>query len=47
MDLGLLPQITLGDTLKHLDSVITIICFPFGTMPAKFVDENRSSMLLT
>ena len=47
--LGLLPQLTLGDTLKHLDSVITIICLPFGTMLAKFVhvDENRSSTLLT
>ena len=45
--LGLLPQITLGDTLKHFDSVITMICLPFGTMSAKFVDENRSSTLLT
>ena len=41
--LGLLPQITLRDMLKHFDSVITIICLPFGTMSAKFVDENRSS----
>ena len=45
--LELLPQITLGDTLKHLDNVITIICLPFGTMPAKFLGENSSSTLLT
>ena len=45
--LGLLPQITLGDMLKHFDSMITIICLPFGTLSAKFVDENRLSTLLT
>ena len=48
--LGFLPQITLEDTLKHLDRVIIIICLPLGPCSPnlfKYVTDLNSSKPLS